>query len=75
MKEENDRARIKYLDRSIQEMLGFFEIRVENLEIPEPPPAVRSLTRKKIRINSKKSRDVTFEDSNEDSSDDKKPSS
>ena len=36
-----------YLNRSIQEMSGFFEIRVENLETPVPPSAVRSLTRKK----------------------------
>ena len=37
----------KYLNRSIQEMAGFFESRVENPETPVPPPAVRSLTRKK----------------------------
>ena len=36
-----------YLDRSIQEMTGFFETRVENLETPAPPPAVRSSTKKK----------------------------
>ena len=41
-----------YLDGSIQEMSGFFETRVENLETPAPPPAVRSLSRKKK--NSKK---------------------
>ena len=34
-----------YLDRSIQEMSGFFETRVENLEAPVPP--VRNLTRGK----------------------------
>ena len=30
-----------YLDRSIQEMSGFFETRVENLDTLAPPPAVR----------------------------------
>ena len=35
-----------YLDRSIQEMSGFFETKVENLETTAPPLAVRSLTRK-----------------------------
>ena len=54
-----------YLDRSIQETSGFFETRVENLETPAPPPAVRSLTRKKK--NSKKGKDVSFEDSDKDS--------
>ena len=43
-----------YLDRSIQEMSVFFETRVENLESPAPPPAVRILTWKKKKINSKK---------------------
>ena len=28
-----------YLDRSIQEISGFFETRVENLETTVPPPA------------------------------------
>ena len=50
-----------YLDRSIQEMSDFFEARVENLETPAPPLAVRSLTRKKK--NSKKRKVVSFEDS------------
>ena len=36
-----------YLDRSIQEISGFFEARVEYLETPAPPPAVRSLPTKK----------------------------
>ena len=40
-----------YLDRSIQEMSGFFETRVENLETSAPPPAVRSLPRKKKNSN------------------------
>ena len=35
-----------YLDRSIQEMSGVFETKVENLETLAPPPTVRSLTRK-----------------------------
>ena len=64
-----------FLDRSIQEMSGFFETRVENLETPAPPPAVRSLTRKKKKKNSKKRKAVSFEDSDKDSSDDEKPSS
>ena len=62
-----------YLDRSIQEMLGFFETMVDNLETPAPPPAVRSLARKKK--NSKKGNAVFFEASDENSSGNKKPSS
>ena len=62
-----------YLDGSIQEMLAFFATRVENLETPAPPPAVRSLTRKKK--NSKKRKAVSFQDSDKDFSDDEKPSS
>ena len=63
-----------YLDRSIQEMSGFFETMVENLETPVPPPAVRSLTRKKKKKKSQKQKAVSFEHSNKDSSDDEKPS-
>ena len=60
-----------YLDRSIQKkMLSLFETRVENLETPSPPPTVRSLTRKKK--NSKKQKAVWFQDSDKDSSDNKK---
>ena len=61
------------LDRSIQEMSGFYETRVENLETPAPPPPVRSLTRKKK--NSKNPKAVSFQDSEEDSSDDETPPS
>ena len=62
------------LDRSIQEVSGFFQTRVENLETPAPLPAARSLTRK--RRNSKKQKAVSFEDSDKDSSsNDKKPPS
>ena len=43
-----------YLDRSIQEMLGFFETWVEDIETPAPPLAVRSLPRNKDKKNSKK---------------------
>ena len=64
-----------YLDRSIQEISGFFETSVENLETPAPPPAVRSLTRKKKKKCSKKQKAVSFEDFDEDSSDDEQPSS
>ena len=64
-----------YLDRSTQEMSGFFETRIENLETSAPPPAVRSLTRKKKKKNSKKWKAVSFEDSDKDSSDNEKPSS
>ena len=60
-----------YLDGSIQEMSGFFETRVENLQTLAPSPAVRSLTWKKK--NSMKRKAVFFVDSDEDSSDDKKP--
>ena len=45
--------RHNYLDRSIQEISGFFETRKENLESPAPPLAVRSLTRKKKKKNPK----------------------
>ena len=38
-----------YLDRSIQEMPGYFETRIENLDAPAPSAAVRSLTRKRRR--------------------------
>ena len=41
-----------YQDRSIHEILGFFETRVEILETPAPPASVRRLTRK--MKNSKK---------------------
>ena len=64
-----------YLDKSIQEMSGFFETRVENLETQAPLPAVRSLPRKKKRKNSKKRKAVSYEDSDKDTSDDKKPTS
>ena len=63
-----------FLDRSIQEMLDFFETRVENLETPALRPALRSLTRKEKKKNSKKRKAVSFEDSDKDSSDDKKVS-
>ena len=59
-----------YLDRSIQEISGFFERRVENLETPAPPPAVKSLLREMKK--SKKGKAVSFEESDKDSSDDKK---
>ena len=61
-----------YLDMSIQEMSGFFKT-PENLETPAPPAAVRSLTRQKKKKNSKKQKAISFGDSDEDSSDDKKP--
>ena len=61
-----------YLDRSIQEISGFFETRVENLKTPAPPPAVRSLTRKKKKNYSKKQKVVSFESSDKDSSDNEK---
>ena len=64
-----------YLDRSIQEMSGFFKTRVEKLETPAPPLVIRSLTRKKKKKSSKKQKAASFEDSAEDSSDDKKPPS
>ena len=55
----------------LEKKLDFFETRVENLETPTPPPAVRSLTKKKkIPRRGKLS---PFEDSDENSSDDKKP--
>ena len=59
-----------YLDRSIQEISGFFETRVENLVTPAPPAAVRSLKK-----NNKKRKALSFEDFDEDSLDDEKPSS
>ena len=59
-----------YLDRYIQELSGFFETRVENLETPAPE---RSLTRKKKKKNSKRQKAVSFEEFDEDSSDDENP--
>ena len=61
-----------YLNSFIQEKSGFFETRVEILGISAPPPAVRSLTRKKKKKNCKKRKAVSFEDSDKDSSDNKK---
>ena len=61
-----------YLDWSIQEMSGFFETRVENLETPIPPLAVKSVPRKKKMKHSKKQKAVSFEDFDKDSSDDEK---
>ena len=52
-----------YQERSIQEMLGFFERHVQNLETLARPRAARSLHRKKIIKNSKKQKSVSFEDS------------
>ena len=49
-----------YLDRSIQEMSGFFETRIENLETVVPPAAVRSISRKKKKKKSKKQKAVSF---------------
>ena len=64
-----------YLDRSIQEMSGFFETRIESLETSAPPPAIRSLTREKKKKNSKKWKAVSFEDFDKGYSDNEKPSS
>ena len=64
-----------YLDRPIQEISGFFKIRVENLETPVVSPAVRSLARKKKKKNFKKRKAVSFDDSDKDCLDDEKPSS
>ena len=61
-----------YLDRSIQEISGFFETRVENLETPAPQATVRSLPKKKKKKNSKKRKAASFEDSEID---DEKPQS
>ena len=64
------------LERSIQEMPGFLETRVENLETPAPPSAVRSLPKKKKKKNTSKKRKATsFEDSDNDSSDNEKKTS
>ena len=68
MEEKITEQGYNYLDRSIQKTSVFFITRVVNLEIPAPPPAVRSLTRKKKKKNSKKRRAVSFEDSDKDSS-------
>ena len=38
-----------YLDRSIQDMSGFFETRIENLKTPASLPAVKKLPEKKKR--------------------------
>ena len=44
-------------------MSGFLETRVENLETPAPLQPVSKLTRTKRNKNSKKQKDVSFEDS------------
>ena len=53
-------------------MSSFFETRIESLKTPASPPAVRSLPRKKKKKSAKKQKAVSFEDSKEDFSDDKK---
>ena len=75
MEEEITEQGYNYLDRSIQEVSGIFETRVENLETPAAPIFVRRLSRKMRKKNSKKRRAALFEDSDKDSSDDEKPSS
>ena len=62
-----------YLDRSIQEMSGFFETRVENLGTPAPPTAVKSLNKKNKKKNNKKRKAVFYEDSDEGCSEEEKP--
>ena len=62
--------RYNYLDRSIQEISDFLETRVENLQTPAPPPAVRS-PHEKMK-NSKKQKAVYFEESDKDYSNNKK---
>ena len=37
-----------HLDRSIQEMPGFFETRVENFETSAPPPTVKKALKEKL---------------------------
>ena len=71
MEEENDQPRLQLSRQIYSVMSGLFETRVENLETPAPSPAVRSLSREKKK-KSKKRKAVSFEDSDEDSSDDKK---
>ena len=50
MEEENDRTRLQLPRQVYSKISGFFETRVENPERPAPPPAVRSLARKKKKI-------------------------
>ena len=47
------------LDRSIQAMSGFFETRVENLEVSAPKPTVNMRPRKKKKGNLKKQKVIT----------------
>ena len=54
LKKKMTKQRYNYVDMSFQEMSGFIETMVENIETPALPAAVRSLTRKKKKKNSKK---------------------
>ena len=73
MEEENDRTRIQLPGQVYSRNVRF--LWVENLETPAPPPAVRSLSRKKKKKNSKKWIAVSCEDSDEVSSENEKPPS
>ena len=55
-----------YLDKSIQEMSGFFATRIENLATPASP-VDKKPSKKKKKGNSKKQKTVSFEDSDKDS--------
>ena len=65
-RKKTTKQRYNYLDRSILEMSGFFKTRLENLETPALPPAVRSLIRKKEKKNSKKKKAVSCENHSDD---------
>ena len=49
LKKKMTKQRYNYVDMSFQEMSGFIETRVESLETPAPPPAIRRRPRKKNR--------------------------
>ena len=72
--QENNLTRLQQprqvYSRNVSFLWNCFEIKVKNLKTPTPPPVVRSQTRKKEK--SKKRKLVSFEDSDGDSSDDKK---
>ena len=61
MDKENDQIR----DWPIQEISGFFEKKVENLETPAPPPSVKKPPSKNKNENSEKRKAIASEDSNE----------
>ena len=64
-----------YLGRSTQEIPDFFETIVKNLQTAAPPLAVRNIFWEKKKQTAKIWKASVYEDSDKDSSEDKKPAS